>query len=85
MPLINHIENAIHNIFSAIDTLEPTNSDFEFERDSMRFRLIFLIDQLKYLLVDKHGRRYHILTQVYCLKFTDFLQLVTVLFNNLIV
>ena len=39
-PLINHIENAIHNISSAIDTLEPSNSsDLEIERDSMRIRL----------------------------------------------
>ena len=68
-PLINHIENAIHNISSAIDTLEPSNSsDLEIERDSMRIRLNFLLDQLKYLIVDKHGRRYNILTQVFSLK-----------------
>ena len=68
-PLINHIENAIHKISSAIDTLEPSrSSDLEIERDSMRIRLNFLLDQLKYLIVDKHGRRYNILTQVFGLK-----------------
>ena len=34
----------------------------------MRIRLNFLLDQLKYLIVDKHGRSYTILTQVFCLK-----------------
>ena len=68
--MINHIENAIHNISSAIDTLEPSHSsDFEIERNSMSIRLNFLLDQLKYLIVDKHGRRYNILTQVFGLKF----------------
>ena len=65
-----HIENAIHNITSAIDLLEPKNPefDFEMEKEIMRIRLNFLLDQLKYLIVDKHGRRYTILTQVFCLK-----------------
>ena len=65
-----HIENAVHNITSAIDLLEPKNTefDFEIEKETMRIRLNFLLDQLKYPIVDKHGRRYTILTQVFCLK-----------------
>ena len=61
-----HFENAVHNITSAIDLLEPKNPefDFEMEKETMRIRLNFLLDQLKYLIVDKHGRRYTILTQV---------------------
>ena len=43
-------------------------SDFEPEDDSLIMRLNFLLDQLKYLIVDKHARRYSILTQVFCLK-----------------
>ena len=34
----------------------------------MRIRLIFLLDQLKYLILDKYSRRFSILTQVFCLK-----------------
>ena len=50
--------------------LEPTHPkfDFEAEKDYMLIRLNFLLDQLKYLIVDKHARRYNILTQVFCLK-----------------
>ena len=36
--------------------------------DSMKIRLHFLIDQLRYLMTEKHGRRYKILTQVFALK-----------------
>ena len=70
IPLKKHVENAIHNLTNAIDTLEPTHSkfDFEAEKDSMLIRLNFLLDQLKYLIVDKHARRYNIITQVFCLK-----------------
>ena len=48
IPLLKHVENAIHNLTNAIDTLEPTHSkfDFEAEKDSMLIRLIFLLDQL---------------------------------------
>ena len=65
-----HIENAFYNITSAIDLLEPKTPefDFEMEKETMRIRLNFLLDQLKYLIVDKQGRRYTILTQVFCLK-----------------
>ena len=34
----------------------------------MRIRLKFLLDQVKYLIIDKHGRRYNILTQVFGLR-----------------
>ena len=69
-PLKKHVENAIDNLTNAIDTLDPTHSkfDFEAEKDSMLIRLNFLLDQLKYLIVDKHARRYNILTQVFSLK-----------------
>ena len=65
-----HFENAIHNLNNDIDRLDPTHSKFDFEadKDSMLISLNFLLDQLKYLIVDKHARRYNILTQVFCLK-----------------
>ena len=65
-----HIENAVHNITSAIDLLEPKNLevDFEMEKETVRIRLNLLLDQLKYLIIDKHGRRYSILIQVFSLK-----------------
>ena len=68
--LIRHVENAIHSLTGAIDTLDLTDYklDFEIEKDSMRMRLNFLLNQLKYLIVDKHARRYNIITQVFCLK-----------------
>ena len=40
-------------------------SDFEPENNSLKIRLNFLLDQLKYLFVDKHARRYSLLTQVF--------------------
>ena len=69
-PWIQQVNNAIHNITNAINTLNPTSSmsDFEPENNSLKIRLNFLLDQLKYLIVDKHARRYSILTQVFCLK-----------------
>ena len=35
---------------------------------SLKIRLNFLLDQLKYLITKKHHRRYNILTQVFALK-----------------
>ena len=69
-PWIQQVNNAIHNITDAINSLNPTNSmsDFEPENNSLKIRLNFLLDQLKYLIVDKHARRYSILTQIFCLK-----------------
>ena len=68
--LIQHVENSIHSLAQAIDTLEHTDSKlyFEIAEDSIRMRLTFLLDQLKYLIIDKHARRYNIITQVFCLK-----------------
>ena len=65
--MIKHIENAIHNLRGAFDTLEAglSKSDLDIEEDCMRIRLSFLLDQLKYLIVDKHARRYNVLTQVF--------------------
>ena len=84
--LIQHVENSIHSLAQAIDTLEHTDSKlyFEIAEASIRMRLTFLLDQLKYLIIDKHARRYNIITQVFCLKFTAFPQLVTVSFRALI-
>ena len=67
---IQHVNTAIHNITNATDSLNPTHSmsDFEPENYYLIMRLNFLLDQLKYLIVDKHARRYSILTQVLCLK-----------------
>ena len=44
---------AIHNITNAINTLNAINSmsDFKPENTSLKIRLIFLSDQLKYLIV----------------------------------
>ena len=49
--MIKHIENSIHNLRSAIDTLEASQykSDPDIEEDCMRIRLSLLLDQLKYL------------------------------------
>ena len=59
IPWIQPVNNAIHNITNAINTLNPTNlmSDFEPENNSFKIRLNFLLDQLKYLIFDKHARR----------------------------
>ena len=67
-PFDKACENAFSNITNAIDTLFPvySKSDFETERDSMLMLLNFLLDQLKYLIIDKHARCYNILTQVFC-------------------
>ena len=67
------VENAIMEISSAINKLEPSNNSLtEYETgrntDSMRIRLNFLLDQLKYLILDKYSRHFSILTQVFCLK-----------------
>ena len=64
------MENSIHSLAQAIDTLEHTDSKlyFEIAEASIRMRLTFLLDQLKYLIIDKHARRYNIITQVFCLK-----------------
>ncbi|KAI6652380.1 hypothetical protein LOD99_7394 [Oopsacas minuta] len=68
--LIQHVENSIHSLGQAIDTLEHTDSKlyFEIAEASLRMRLTFLLDQLKYLIIDKHARRYNIITLVFCLK-----------------
>ena len=36
----------------------------------MRMRLNSLVNQLRYLIVDKQARRYNIITQVFCLNHT---------------
>ena len=72
-PVKKHVENAIMEISSAINKLEPSNNSLtEYETgrntDSTRIRLNCLLDQLKYLILDKYSRRFSILTQVFCLK-----------------
>ena len=71
-PVKKHVENAIMEISSAINKLEPNNNSItEHETgntDFMRIRLNFLLDQLKYLSLVKYSRRFSILTQVFCLK-----------------
>ena len=71
-PVKKHVENAIMEISSAINKLEPNNKSItEHETgntDSLRIRLNFLLNQLEYLILDKYFRRFSILTQVLCLK-----------------
>ena len=62
-----HVEHAINDIDCAITQLDLSDSEID-NSTSMRIRLNFLLDQLKYLITDKHHRRYNILTQVFALK-----------------
>ena len=45
--------NAVYNITSAIDLLDPKNPEFDFkmENETVRILLNFLFDQLKYLML----------------------------------
>ena len=68
-----HVENAILELENAIGIIEQT--DKEIELDETRIENLspkigheFLLDQLKYLIVPKHRRRYSITTQVFALK-----------------
>ena len=65
-----HVHCAIKEIGSAINFVEEDESNCPEINDdqSMKIRLYFLMDQLKYLITEKFHRRYNILTQVFALK-----------------
>ena len=69
------VENAITELQSAIELIEYSHQDIEFEGPKIdnlpilpKLGIIFLLDQLRYLIVLKHGRRYSVTTQVFPLK-----------------
>ena len=70
-----HVENAITELQSAIEQIEHSDQDIEFEGPQIENLPILsrnweyvLIDQLRYLIVSKHGLRYSVTTQVFSLK-----------------
>ena len=68
-----HAENGINEINCAIALLNNIDDEEYIETDncnsSMKIRLNSLLDQLKYVITNKHHRRYNILlTQVFALK-----------------
>ena len=67
-----HVENAMNEINCAIALQNNIEDEEYIETDncnsSMKIRLYFLLDQLKYEITNKHHRRYNILTQVFALK-----------------
>ena len=70
-----HVENAITELQSAIKLIEHSDQDIEFEEPQIenlpilpKIGIMFLLDQLRYLIVSKHGRRYSVTTQVFSLK-----------------
>ena len=66
-----HVEKAIIEIETAIDILDSSDPKVDFEtenQDSICISLNFLLAQLKYLITEKHARRYNLLTQVFSLK-----------------
>ena len=67
-----HVENAITELQSAIELIEHSDQDIEFEGPQIenspilpKIGIMFLFDQLRYSIVSKHGRRYSVTTQVF--------------------
>ena len=73
-PFDKACKNAFSNITNAINTLFPvyTKYDFETERNFNLMVLKLLLDELKYLIIDKHARCSNILTHYFVLKYTEF-------------